>query len=126
MFVFGPTVNAFPDEVGNIPVVRYAQKTGILMKHEKQEEQQESESDAAKKPTVVRTKRFEEWVANTGKCRASTSLIDLVAAKKAKKEPKPLSRSFIQTHINMTAEVRSKGTNILVNDGKVLVTREAR
>ena len=49
-----------------------------------------------------------------------------VTAKKAKKEPKPLLRSFVQTHINMTAEIRSKGISILVNNGKVLVTREAK
>ena len=67
----GPTVNAFPDEVGNIPAMRYAQKTGIL-KQDKQEEMPVKKSSAAKeededgKKSVVRTKRFEEWMAHTG------------------------------------------------------------
>jgi len=66
VFVLGPKVNAFPDEVGNIPVVRFAQKTGLLQKQEKQGDPKDQSSGDLKTPNVVRTKHFEEWMANTG------------------------------------------------------------
>ena len=69
MFVLGPTVNAFPDEVGTIPILRFAKKTGILSKQEKQDDVTGAALTADggnKKRSVVRTKHFEEWMVNTG------------------------------------------------------------
>eukprot|EP00210_Caulerpa_lentillifera_P000296 g289.t1 len=114
LFVLGPVVNAFPDEAGNIPAVRYAQKAGLLLREEKRvlvNNQQVSEQ-GSKKRTVVRTKHFEEWISST--------------AKKARREPRSDGRSFVQSPIRTTAELRSKGRSILVNDGMVLVTKEVK
>lgn len=62
-------INAFPDETGNIPALRYAQKAGLLLPTETRaiSSSQQSLDQGSKKRTVVRTKHFEEWISSTGK-----------------------------------------------------------
>lgn len=67
MFVLGSTVNAFPDEVGNIPVVRFAQKLGVLKKQESKPQLEIKGKDSDDQKRVVRTKHFEEWMVHTSK-----------------------------------------------------------